>query len=410
MPNATLRLFLDKLHTKEGLTDLEVHQLLQAIHELEERSWSCEELETSDELAPAIKAQALSGYATYDGTERFAAHFGEDTLGFYRSAQDVLVSSVGIGTYRGARDNKTDAAYATAVYTALQRGVNVIDTSLNYRGQRSERNVAAGLELFLQRDGGRRDGIVVCTKGGYLVRGAVTRGTLDTDDVVRAGHSIAPTFLADQIDRSRRNLGLETIDIYFIHNPEVQLQSVSTADFMTRITAAFDRLERAVSEGLIRYYGTATWDGYRTGALSMRAVAGAARQVAGDNHHFRYVQLPFNLRMQEADSRDTGSEGSLLDIAAELGISIIASASLSQGRLCQDLPIQMASLLPGLNTDAQRALQFTRSATGITSALVGMREITHVEENLAVRKVQPLSPAEYHLLRSAADLYCATLE
>ena len=52
-------------------------------------------------------------------------------------------------------------------------------------------------------------------------------------------HSMQPDFLADQIDRSRANLGLETIDIFYLHNPETQLGFVNREEFERRIRLAF---------------------------------------------------------------------------------------------------------------------------------------------------------------------------
>jgi aryl-alcohol dehydrogenase-like predicted oxidoreductase len=342
----------------------------------------------------------LAGCATREGTRRFADRLPQKAYpAFYRDGQDLLISSVGIGTYLGAMDDATDAAYAEAVREALQRGVNVIDTALNYRHQRSERAVAAGIRAFIQRDDGRRDEMLVCTKGGYLVPGAVTESALQANEVVGGMHSMAPAFLADQIDRSLRNLGLETIDVYYLHNPETQLEFVDLPEFMKRIRSAFDRLERAVADGLIRYYGTATWDGYRRGvgrgALSLPALAEAAREIAGDQHHFRFIQLPFNLAMPEALTRSVEGGATVLEAAAQLGITVIASASLMQARLARNLPGEIGRLLPGLVTDAQRAIQFTRSTPGIASALVGMSKRAHVEENLAVAGIEPLTSVEY---------------
>ncbi len=76
-------------------------------------------------------------------------------------------------------------------------------------------------------------------------------------------HCIAPRFLADQLDRSRANLGVETIDVYFVHNPETQLGAVDQATFLVRMRAAFELLEGAVGDGKIRCYGAATWTGFR---------------------------------------------------------------------------------------------------------------------------------------------------
>ena len=382
---------LEKLHRRVSVTAEDLQILVRQIEELEQRA--VVEREEGQQIEPAGTTpewDLLAGHSSHAGTERFAADFGKETVAFYREAQDLLISSVGIGTYRGPMDCKTDAGYEAAVHTALQSGVNLIDTSLNYRDQRSERCVGAGVRLHIERTGGARRGIVVCTKGGYLVRGAITPGTLETEDVVGGRHSMAPSFLADQIERSRRNLGLETIDVYYLHNPEVQLEFVEMSEFMNRIRVAFELLERSVSQGFIRYYGTATWNGYRGGGLSLQALADTAHQVAGAGHHFRFIQLPFNLGMQQALEHHVEG-GSVLSLARQLGITVVTSAALMQARLVQDLPSELTSGLPGLNSDAQRALQFARSAPGVTAALVGMSNSAHVLENLRVSRVAPLT-------------------
>jgi aryl-alcohol dehydrogenase-like predicted oxidoreductase len=399
-----LHSILDKIHRREGVTNEELQQLRWQINELEElgrREHREDEglIRFDPAVANAAMGSMLSGNATSKGVERFARNFGKQSIAFYRRAQDVFVSSVGIGTYRGAMTKEADAAYAAAVHAALKGGINLIDTSINYRQQRSEGAVAEGVRRFVEESGGNRDEVVVCTKGGYLVPRAVTPGTVGANDVVDGTHSIAGAFLADQINRSRRNLGLETIDVYYLHNPETQLKFIEMPEFTRRIHVAFDQLEQAVSDGFIRYYGTATWDGYFGGGLSLRALAEAARRIAGDNHHFRFVQLPFNIGMREALIHAEG-EMDILDMSAELGITVIASASLLQGRLSRNLPGEFARSMPGLSTDAQRAIQFTRSNPGITSALVGMQKVTHVMENLVVAGIPPmtisdLSPAAY---------------
>lgn len=375
----------------------DVEQLRRRIDALEKRARR--KREQSEEIDAALAATRerpmLAGYATPQGSRRFAAHFGNDCVAFYRPAQDIFISSLGIGTSRGATDNETDTSYARAIHAALRGGVNLIDTSLNYRHQRSECAIAVGLRDFVAGSHGARDAIVVCTKGGYVVPGAFAESALGADSVAGGIHSMSPTFLADQIERSRRNLGLETIDIYYLHNPEIQLGFIEMPEFMNRVRAAFDQLERAVSDGFVRYYGTATWDGYRAGVLSLQAMVKAARQIAGDNHHFRFVQLPFNFGMQEALTRRTEEGGTVLEVAAEFEMTVIASASLGHARLARNSLMKFTDTQPILHTDAQRAIQFVRSTPGITSALVGMREVAHVMENLVVSRVPPLTSTDY---------------
>lgn len=89
------------------------------------------------------------------------------------------------------------------------------------------------------------------------------------------------------------------------------------------------------------------------------------------------------------------STNGVLERAAESGITVVASASLYQGRLSRDLPEALAEKFPGLTSDAQRAIQFTRSTPGIAVALVGMSHAAHVAENLGVAAAPPLTPSQY---------------
>ncbi|MGV7211003.1 aldo/keto reductase [Oxalobacteraceae bacterium A2-2] len=337
--------------------------------------------------------RALPGHATAAAIASHAERSGTARNGWLRQAQDLLLSSVGLGTYRGNLDLSTDEGYAATVHAALGGGINLIDTAINYRHQRSELCVGEGLRRFIE-DGGSREAVVVCTKGGYLTPGAITPAALEGAAIVGKAHCIAPSFLADQIERSRRNLGLETLDIYYLHNPEHQLDEADAATFEERLRRAFGRLEQAVSEGKLRWYGAATWHGCRDGSLSLPMLAGLAREVAGPRHHFRFLQLPINLQL-----RNTGDKvHKVLEQAAELGISVIASAALGQGRL-QDPPWLAA--LPGLASPAQRCLQFVRSTPGLTAALAGTSQPSHVQNNLGLAAVAPLSAAEYGRLERA---------
>ena len=342
----------------------------------------------------------------------YAARFSElYATDFFRTALGArLVSSIGIGTYLGECSAEDDAAYADAIAAALAAGVNVVDTAINYRCQRSERAVGSAVRLAMDA-GVPRDAIVVCTKGGYLPmedrppesrddyraylkREFFSTGILTPDDVVSGGHSISPQFLRYAITRSRENLGIGKIDLYYLHNPEQQLAAVSPASLRERLRAAFMVLEDAVSRGEIGAYGCATWNGFRVpptskSHLSIQDLVAIAREVAGEGNHFRAVQMPMSLGMPEAfrvPTQEVGRKKMLvpaLEAAPSLGLSVMASASLMQAQLTHDLPPSMRELFPLQETDAQRALAFVRSLPGVTTALVGTRSRQHLMENLA---------------------------
>jgi len=317
-----------------------------------------------------------------------------------RRVQEFLVSSLGIGTYLGGMDDATDASYEEAIRTALNGGINFIDTSLNYRNQRSERAIGRALATWF-RQGHPRSEAVVCTKAGYLVPNA-TPAILRAPDVAGNVHSLAPHFLEDQLERSVSNLGLDILDVFYIHNPETQLEFIGEEEFYSRMRAAFDFCERAVAGSRIRYYGVATWEAFRRGieSVSLRRLDAMAREAAGDRHHFRFIQLPFNLAMPEAFTKPVEGTHTILELAIELGISAVASASILQSRLSRGLPDQARAAIPGFRTDAQRSLQFVRSCPGVSVALVGMSNADHVRENLEVLDAPLLDPAAFRQLFS----------
>jgi aryl-alcohol dehydrogenase-like predicted oxidoreductase len=337
----------------------------------------------------------LPGNAEPDLTARFTDRFQpEKSSGFYRAVQGLEVSSVGIGSYLGDLDEETDNGYAGSIVAAVRGGINFIDTSLNYRNQRSEISLGRGIHQLTGAGELHRGEFAICTKAGYLVPEAVP--ALNPADVAGRMHCMTPDFLSDQLERSRTNLGLETIDVFYLHNPETQLKFLARDEFDQRIRAAFELLEQRVREGKICFYGAATWDGFRKPAghpegLSLTRMAEIAKAVAGDQHHFRFIQLPVNLAMGEAmgirNETVDGKPVTVLEAAAHLGISVVASASLLQARLARNLPDEVAKAFPGMQTDAQRALQFSRSVPGVSVALVGMSNTAHVKENLTVARV-----------------------
>ncbi len=64
---------------------------------------------------------------------------------------------------------------------------------------------------------------------------------------------------------------------------------------------------------------------------------------------------------------------SLCVAAVALGVNLVSSASIAQGRLKSGLPDWLGTLFRGSSSDVQRALQFARSTPGVSVALVGMK-------------------------------------
>lgn len=353
----------------------------------------------------------IEGYATAEGTSAFRDRAVRDRSlapGHFRLAPDGLtVSSVGLGTYLGRPDAATDRAAESALEYAVRSGrVNVVDTAINYRHQRAERSVGRALARLVQEGAVRREEVLVATKVGYLAPDGesgldpsdwlqselVDRGVVAPADIVDGVHSMAPEYLSDQIHRSLANLGLETVDLVYLHNAaEAQMPIVGRTEFELRLRAAFDRLEEHRRRGELRNYGLATWDALRVPIrdamhVALTELVDLATEVGGTDHGFRFVQLPFNRAMPEARDRACQRAGdrtlSPFAAAEELGVGAFSSVPLLQGQLAVGPSV-------GALSAAQGAIQFARSARGNLAALVGSTSVAHLTEDLAVAAIPP---------------------
>jgi aryl-alcohol dehydrogenase-like predicted oxidoreductase len=324
-----------------------------------------------------------------------------------------------MGTKPGDPGGVDDLAYRSTVAYAFESGMNVVDTALSYRMQTSERALGAAFRRAFAREGAARDELCVVTKGGYLTidpdfartrdeaqdylyRTYIDSGLVDADGLVNGRHSLDSAFIVDQIERSRRNLGLATLDLYCVQDPELHLAAKGPDEFRRILVQLIETLEEAVDKGSIGAYGFSTWSGLlvphsERGHLSIAELMETALDVGGADHHMRAIQLPYSVAMGEAlglpsqfgaQSRPTA----VLEVLRETGTAVFTVAPLVQGRAVRGLPEFLRRAMPGLETDAQRALQFARSSPGVTTTLVGMRSQAHVDGNLAVARAEPLAP------------------
>jgi aryl-alcohol dehydrogenase-like predicted oxidoreductase len=277
----------------------------------------------------------IPGFATPTGTQDFAAQHPQLAAHrWFQPAGEILVSNLGLGTYLGHADQTSNDNYRNSILAALAGGINMIDTARNYRGGRSEQAIGEAIAQF-----GRREQLVLATKAGFAGQ----------------SHSLEPNFLEAQLDLSLQTLKVQTVDIFYLHNPETQLNLVGHSATMRQLERAFLQCEQFLKAGMIRAYGVATWSAFREpGQLTVKDV----RAAAGPG--FQWIQLPLNAIMTEGLAA--------AEQAAALGLNVATSASILQGKVAAHLPV---------------ALQFARFATGVTTALVGMGRPDHVQQNLA---------------------------
>jgi len=356
----------------------------------------------------------ISGFATSEGTKKFAQNSGVNQANFKEFA-NLTLSNVGIGTYLGDPDSRTDELVTNAVKQSILSGINVIDTAINYRSQKAERSVGKAISELVQEEKISRDQIFLSTKNGYVTNDADVKlgfweyvkeeysqkGIIKEGDVTSGYHCMTPTYLSDQLDRSLKNLGLECVDLMYLHNAvEGQIKDVSKEQFLENLKTVFELYEQKRDEGKIKFYGMATWECFRVSNdnpqyLSLEDTVNMAKKIGGDNHGFRFIQLPFNMNFDQALLGKTqllGNENvSVLEAAVKLEIGVFTSVPFMQGRLLAPgaMP-EFNELKPSL-----RALQFIRSSPGVLSPLVGQKSSEHVTENLEIMKIPPMSEDDF---------------
>lgn len=372
---------------------------------------------SADDASRKGSIDLVPGRATSAGTRAFALR--QDAAPDHFSRPDALwLASLGFGSLRGQPGGVDDLLYRSAFSDYLEAGGNVLNTALSDRFQSSERALGHALRRAFAERKVAREEIVVVTKGGALTPDCervrdhasaqrdlyatyIDSGILALEDVHR-GHALTPRFLLDQIERSRRNLGLATLDYYLVQEPEIHLRELGVDGFRRALAIAFEALEGAVVRGAIGAYGLATWDGFLLpdsdrSHLSIVDLFEVALEVGQADHHLRAIQLPYGLAMGEGAvlASQLGPDGqsrAILESLRDTGTVVFASAPLYGGRLVGRVPDFVRAAFPETGSDATAALQFTRSSQSITCAVVGMRDSDHVAENMALARIPRAKP------------------
>ena len=360
----------------------------------------------------------IQGCASPAGTLNFSKKNKDVKLENFRKAQNLTLSNVGIGTYLGNPDDQTDQLVINAIKKSILSGINVIDTAINYRAQKAERSVGKAISELIQEGKINRNEIFISTKNGYVTndgdikedfwqyvnREYIKTGIIQSNDISSGYHCMTLSYLEDQLKRSQKNLGLECIDLIYLHNAvEGQIQDITKEQFMQKLKEAFEFYEKKKQEGIIKFYGLATWECFRLQPdnpqfLSLQEVLSLAKQVGGEKHGFRFIQLPYNMYLDQAlmikNQSLNGKTVSILDAAKSFDLGVFTSVPLMQAKLLgPGVMPEFGELSPAL-----RALQFTRSTPGVTAPLVGHKSPNHVQENLEIMKINPLPEDEFNNL------------
>ena len=359
----------------------------------------------------------ITGYATPEGTKKFVERQNQDSHENYKNVHNLTLSNVGIGTYLGNPDTETDKLVEDAIKKSILGGINVIDSAINYRAQKAERSVGNAISQLIDNNDISREEIFVSTKNGYVTNDGDIKedlmqyvmreygktGIVKEGDISPGYHCMTVPYLNDQLERSLKNLGLDCVDLMYLHNSVEGQTHLPREQFLKNLKDVFEFYEKKRKDGKIRFYGMATWECFRATPenplfLQLAEVMDLAIQVGGKEHGFRFIQLPFNLVLDQAymtkNHSISGKTVSVLEAAQEFNLGVFTSVPLMQGKLLT------TNVIPefGNSSTSVRLLQFVRSTPGITAPLIGQKSESHVTENMDIMKIPPLSESEFNEL------------
>lgn len=352
----------------------------------------------------------MKGFSTKKGTLEYQNHICEEiniSPSAYREFLGLKLSSLGMGTYLGTPDNKTDKLVEKAVIKSIRGGINVIDTAINYRLQKAERAIGTALQKLSEYNI-KREQIFLSTKIGYIpgdadtglgsrkyLKEIILKKNIANKEEVIGMNCMSPSYIEHQLDQSLKNLGISTIDLLYLHNvADAQKASLGEENFFEGLEKAMNFLEEKVEEQKIKYYGIATWDCLRVNPsspeyLNLQKVKDLSQEVAESRGKkdcaFKFIMLPYNFQMTEAGKLKNQGGKTVFEKAKELNLGIFSAVPLLQAKALNHPKLKTLRSKFGLETTAQAAIQFVRKVgMPLIAPLVGHTQPEHVKQNLEV--------------------------
>ncbi|HZZ73438.1 MAG TPA: aldo/keto reductase [Pirellulales bacterium] len=307
----------------------------------------------------------------------------------------VSVSQIGFGAWAlgGGWGPQADSDSLAALNTAIDRGVNLLDTAAGYGNGRSEKIIAAALKL-------RREQIFVATKTPPLP------GVWPPSPYCRVEDRYPDAYLRSNLDERRKLLETDCIDLLQLHT-------------WTRAWNAnprpLDTLKQLQSEGKLRYIGISTPE------QDQNCVIELMRRGYLDT-----IQVIFNIFEQEAAAE-------IFSVAQECNVGVIVRVALDEGaltgkyrrgqRFAEDdfrsryfqgdridrvververIQADLAQLLPEAPSLAEVALRFALAQPSVSTVIPGMRNAVQAEANSQAGDLEPLRDEVVQCLRGHA--------
>lgn len=337
----------------------------------------------------------LKGFADLYGTKDYFMNIHKSDNWIAKNDR-FCYSKLGLGTYIGDFSDEHSRLFREAITFALLNGINFIDTAINYRGMRSERDLGLVLTKLIEEGIIKRNQVVISSKAGiipgdgeimlrpvdYLKEKLLDTGILDSEDVYieeTLRLTMSPKYFNYALDISRKHLNLETIDIYYIHEIELSMKHYGPEEFYRKLKGIITAYENMVSEGKIREYGMATWEAYQLNPgedryISLEKVMEVVESVT-PNHHFKHLMVPVNLNMKECVENKSqsykGEKLSIIECAEKFGLDVHVSGPLGQGEAAN-------------NSTVKEYLTYLVNESGCCSYFIGSKRIEHIKENMEI--------------------------
>ncbi len=322
-------------------------------------------------------------------------NFEEVTSEMIQVYENENRAAIGLGTYLGSFSDEDSKQYIDAITYAVKNGIAAIDTAINYRGMRSEKDVGNAVNALISSGAIKREDIAIASKAGLLF-GDITSGRnpmkclqevlapkgIQLSDFCEYDglyQTLNPDFFDIALQLSLQNLGIDMLDIHYIHIPEITRAKLTDAEFYERIAKLFAWYEDKVAEGKIRYYGLALelcamepeeekW------YINVEKAGHIAREISNGNSHFKYIQIPYNIQYPYAatvrNQSYKGENCSLVDAAHQMGLRVIGSKPLCGGK-----GFEKATL--------REMISF--ALNGVDAINVGSKNKNHIQEILDLR-------------------------
>ena len=304
------------------------------------------------------------------------------------------ISKIGLGTHLGSFSDEDSEKYIDAITFAVKNGIAAIDTAINYRGMRSEKDVGNAISALISSGMIKREDIFIASKAGLLF-GDITSGRnpmkclheilepkgIQLSDFYEYGglyQTLSPDFFEIALQISLQNLRVNAIDVHYIHIPEIARAKLTEKEFYERIKKLFAWYEDKVDKGTISFYGMAfemlamepeeeKW------YISIEKVDEIARETSNGNSHFKYIQIPYNIQYPYATAMQNQSyrreNCSLVETAHRMGLKVIGSKP-----LCGGEGFEKATL--------EEMISF--ALNGVDAINIGSKNVKHIQEILDI--------------------------